>query len=805
MKYITQNLEDRTVGIPRLMLAHFVFKQPHDTTYRGAFLQSLVFQVLSQTSHPMSDFIPLLSQLRDFCTKLDESSNKWRPSIPKNLDDLFRDLLRKVSETRRIYFFVDAFDECSEEDTSGILSLISSMDLSLLKNPIKLCMTSRLNPYLETSYQGHRKIVLENENAADIQRYVHSTVAIERLAQFPEGERGETIVNLIAETSGGVFLWAKLVTNNILQHIKDRAEKLDSLLLDLPSDLEGLYRLYLGQIVHKEDKLANLAEKLLKWVCYARRPLSVGELTGALALDATLQGIRADSSKATAQSESELFTAVRYQLLTRCEGLLEIREPGSKIHLVHHSAKEFLLNTTLSKTGCKEDLKLHSFQNAHIDLAETCLLYLSIDMHTGREGHKAVDGFLDYASDYWHEHTKLADYPGISHTPLLKLLGWPSTKILGHLAHLHQKKVGNSKPSNYLGWTALHASAAFGLYNLGLAIRDMEHSNLTQWDIRDASGRTPLSIAVNEGHISIVKLLLNTGASIATRDTRYGFSPLMWAALQGYREALELLLQKGADVNDSASGCTPIWLAAARGHKAVLELLLARGANPNLADKHYGWTPLHLTAGYGNEAAVLLLLAHGANPNIVNPFTNQTPLYYATAGGHLSCVRTLLDHGSRMQQSALEPASNIPISWVDRVAYSFLRPLRNDRFSNPISCAPRKTNAPSSSSCQANLGQTSDNSKKTSNKRPLEISESGLGDGVGGSGNDPNKKPTLDPTPSSSLGGPSLKLACPYYKYDPERYISEKICCGPVGWPTVSRLKYGCLRYLHVADYQILT
>jgi hypothetical protein len=34
-------------------------------------------------------------------------------------------------------------------------------------------------------------------------------------------------------------------------------------------------------------------------------------------------------------------------------------------------------------------------------------------------------------------------------------------------------------------------------------------------------------------------------------------------------------------------------------------------------------------------------------------------------------------------------------------------------------------------------------------------------------------------------------LACPFFKRDPVRYGTHKLCPGPTGWPTIARLKYG--------------
>ena len=98
-----------------------------------------------------------------------------------------------------------------------------------------------------------------------------------------------------------------------------------------------------------------------------------------------------------------------------------------------------------------------------------------------------------------------------------------------------------------------------------------------------------LSVAVNHGHLEIVRLLLDLGADVDERvmltaveepTASWGF-PLWYAALAGQRDIVELLLDRGADPNANvyASG----WpLRNAWGHKddSVKRLLLQRGAKP---------------------------------------------------------------------------------------------------------------------------------------------------------------------------------------------------------------------------------
>jgi ankyrin repeat protein len=45
---------------------------------------------------------------------------------------------------------------------------------------------------------------------------------------------------------------------------------------------------------------------------------------------------------------------------------------------------------------------------------------------------------------------------------------------------------------------------------------------------------------------AVVKLLLEKGAELETKDKDYGWTPLSWAALGGHEAVVKLLLEKGA-------------------------------------------------------------------------------------------------------------------------------------------------------------------------------------------------------------------------------------------------------------------
>ena len=77
-------------------------------------------------------------------------------------------------------------------------------------------------------------------------------------------------------------------------------------------------------------------------------------------------------------------------------------------------------------------------------------------------------------------------------------------------------------------------------------------------------------------------------------------------------------------------GWTPLIYAAGEGHKELVELLIANGADVDAKDED-GWTPLHWATVNGHEATVELLLANGSDVNAKDN-DGETPLDWADGG-----------------------------------------------------------------------------------------------------------------------------------------------------------------------------
>ena len=113
---------------------------------------------------------------------------------------------------------------------------------------------------------------------------------------------------------------------------------------------------------------------------------------------------------------------------------------------------------------------------------------------------------------------------------------------------------------------------------------------------------------------------------------------MLFAARQGDVESARILLDAGADVNETtADGLSVLLIAADSGHEDLSLFLLDRGADPNMKN-HNGMTPLHFALVRGLSVVrgvrfgamaddvtyvirpvmkrlVKGLLEHGADPN----------------------------------------------------------------------------------------------------------------------------------------------------------------------------------------------
>jgi ankyrin repeat protein len=126
---------------------------------------------------------------------------------------------------------------------------------------------------------------------------------------------------------------------------------------------------------------------------------------------------------------------------------------------------------------------------------------------------------------------------------------------------------------------------------------------------KDKWGNTSLYLAIRNDDSDIMNILIANGAEVDIKHTRGETeeTALHYAAITGRTEAVKLLLEAGANINDkNDKGQTALHLAVDSADGDIVELLLSKGADINAKDKQ-GHTPLYFAVNHDYKVAELLI------------------------------------------------------------------------------------------------------------------------------------------------------------------------------------------------------
>ena len=123
--------------------------------------------------------------------------------------------------------------------------------------------------------------------------------------------------------------------------------------------------------------------------------------------------------------------------------------------------------------------------------------------------------------------------------------------------------------------------------------------------------------AAYEGDITRMKVMYSLGVDVnePACPARRCITPLVDAGWGGHPEAIQFVLDRGADVNKSGKfGETALMMAAYCGYDDSVELLLSRGADMNTTDRN-GNTALSFAKQREHQTTIDLLRRAGAKEN----------------------------------------------------------------------------------------------------------------------------------------------------------------------------------------------
>ena len=677
---------------------------------RGTELQKTPLGLFRSFLHQLLSYVPstaadLVRTFKKKCETIGGPGKEWYWH-PRELQDFFEASLLKVLEMCSVFILVDALDECGKE--AAVMLVEHFQDLVQRLPPtgfqLSICFTCRHYPILALNCGS--EIWVDRENEQDIATYIREQLTRDGR---PRGQIADTIIS----RASGSFQWASLVIKRVLELERDgKGTKIITGTIErIPQGLNDLYQ-DLFESIPREERPESL--KLMQWICFAVRPLTLDELHFAMVIDPDCPY----KSLQTCQSSDEFIEddeAMERSINTLSRGLAEIRAFGDVriVQFIHQSVNDFFIQDGIRLLATSWESHDLAIGGAHYRLSRSCIRYLGmeeiaqygikkerVEVSASKDEIESKFPLLHYAATCWLVHTVRAESKGTSQADLLSHFDWPSKELWRQWIRIYQLIDRYSRDCPSHGTTPLHIASRYSIMGLLFEIlKDLNNVDVKTdskdidsgmslsrvaegrheavvkllverdgvWaDSKDENGRTPLSWAAMNGHEAVVKALLATGkVDVDSKDT-YGRTPLLWAAMNGHGAVVKALLATGKVDVDSKDTYdrTPLSWAAEKGHEAVVKALLATGKVDVDSKDTYGRTPLSWAAEKGHEAVVKALLATGKVDVGSKDTYGRTLLSWAAEKGHEAVVRALLATGKVDVDSKDTRHGRTPLWWA---------------------------------------------------------------------------------------------------------------------------------------------
>ncbi|KAJ4304872.1 hypothetical protein N0V90_000400 [Kalmusia sp. IMI 367209] len=650
---VLADIREYTKDDPGQALAYFYFdfndRQKQDSEIM---IRSLVAQLSQQCMRELPSLVDLFKS----CEK-----TQRQPS----LDALLVVLKDLINDFPCVYLAIDALDEC--ERPSELMSIVEKIFQWKLQG-LHVLLTSRR--------EGDIKFILEkildNQNILciqtdavdhDIQLYVHQQLDDEeRFRKWRSDDKlRQRIETSVGGKARGMFRLAACQLE-ILKQCRNQRQLLNAL-NDLPPDLDETYNRILGTI--KGDDVIY-AIRILRWLAFSFRPLSLAEVAEVAALDA-------DRSPGF---DPEEVLADPSEVFDICSSLVTLVDStGAKdpvLVLAHYSVKEYLV----SKRILESEMKIYGMEIAlcHSIIARCCVQYLLQFDRPAALTKENLDQFqlAKYSAQQWINHSiagtkrndKTVDMIGrLLNTKEQSYLTW--TRLYDHA---YPRRNANFKRQLDTVPTPLYYASLAGLTDIvELLIKGGADVNA-----RHKIHKNALWAAISAGHLDIVQVLIENGADYSSAlesgffldhpETIRSFikigidvnvqcrvfdNALQAASCRGYQDIAQHLIEMGADVNAKGGRYGNALQAALFGdHLNLAMLLMKEGADVDAQGGRYG-NALQAASLRGHLNMVQLLITKGANVNAHGGLYGDA-LQAASTTGHLDIVKLLIEKNAEL-------------------------------------------------------------------------------------------------------------------------------------------------------------
>ena len=473
-------------------ICYFFFRDDYPDQNRSTIaLASILRQLFMAQSHLLSDSI--LDQFDKDGQRLVESfRGLW-------------DILMSVTasgNSGEVICVMDALDECQEDDRNKLIGAVTDLYLSGNNNrKLKFFFTSRPYGHIRSGFRELEvqmpTIHLSGEDQVEVDKIsreinlvIMKKVRDIRIKKDLEQHEQDFLLEKLTEIPNRTYLWATLTMDYIQGLDGFTKGRVRETVHDKIPDT--VYKAYDKILSRSKDQ--SKAKRLLHIVLGAKRPLSVEELSLAMALKSENQSH--DDIREKTEPVQRFTTTLR----DLCGLILVVVD--NKVYLLHQTVKEFLVpNSSQSGNYLSPDSWNHALmvRESNRILAEICVWYLH-----AASAEISLGYLLDYSAHYWPYHFREACFHQDNMAVLGNYLCTQGSKLYYTWSNAHGPIFAFPKnPTSFI------IASRFGRDGI---VRHLLGDSDVDIDSKDSKyGQTPLSFAAENGHETVVRLLRDAG------------------------------------------------------------------------------------------------------------------------------------------------------------------------------------------------------------------------------------------------------------------------------------------------------
>jgi tetratricopeptide (TPR) repeat protein len=394
-------LQDRLAGMGRPII-QFWCKNDELSKRRPSFVVSTLLSQL--LDHP--ELSAYQDQIAGLITK---QYNKHKDITKVSIDSLCGLLESVLSTLPPVMIIIDALDECDTELLSRDFLIEKLTRLSNSVIGTKVILTSRQEePFVQTFEHCSSLEMSKDDVSNDIEAVIRYSIESAPKLQSLK----ERVTSALVAGADGMFLWAELMLAT-LKKARNR-NAVEKMLANLPVGLREVYEHILISIGRKisEDEL-QLRREIFSWVTTAARPMTLEELSIALAIE----------TGTTSLDDGEIILRLENDVRDLCGPMLRISGDRT-VQIVHMSVRDTLHSPAqisgsvpqISPADLKYLVRL-SPEMEHARLASACITYLAFETFREKEimGRVLLSReelpliakehlMLEYATSHWIDH-----------------------------------------------------------------------------------------------------------------------------------------------------------------------------------------------------------------------------------------------------------------------------------------------------------------------------------------------------------------------------------------------------------------